>query len=91
MQYVDSDQLQPGQKVQFRLGDVHLPAVQEILSRMTLDTELRGSITLLSDHGDKKTAFVVVEVKGILMPIIVPAEAVKVLSEGEVLAEKKSW
>lgn len=86
-----SDQLQPGQKVQFRLGDVHLPAIQEILNRMSEDTELQGSVTLLSDHGDRKTAFVVVEVKGILMPIIVPAECVKLQAQVEDLAEKKSW
>ena len=88
---MQSDRLQPGQKVQFRLGDVHLPAIQEILNRMTEDTELQGSITLMSDHGEKKLAFVVVEVKGILMPIIVPAERVKVLGGTVDLAETKTW
>lgn len=73
--------LQPGQKVQFRLGDVHMPALEEVLNRITEDMELQGSITLMSDSGDKQSAFAVVEVKGVLTPIIVPASAIKLLTE----------
>jgi hypothetical protein len=50
---------------------------------MTEDTELQGSITLLSDAGDERAAFAVVEVKGVLMPIIVPAASVKVVQGSE--------
>ena len=64
--------LQPGQKVKFKLKDVHLPSIQDVLNRMTPDTELKGNITLLSDQGTNKSAYAVVEVRGILMPIIVP-------------------
>ncbi|MCL2639943.1 MAG: hypothetical protein FWD53_03770 [Phycisphaerales bacterium] len=64
--------LQPGQKVRFKLKDVHLPSIQDVLNRMTPDTELKGCITLLSDQGTSKSAYAVVEVRGILMPIIVP-------------------
>ncbi len=73
--------LKPGQKVQFRLGDIHLPELTEVLNRMTEDTELQGHITLLSDAGDKQAAFAVVEVKGVLLPIIVPASAVILIKE----------
>ena len=69
-----SDQrLSPGQKVQFKLADIHLPDIAEVLSRMTDDVELTGQITLLSDQGEHRSAFAVIEVKGILMPLIVPA------------------
>jgi len=55
---------------------------------MTEDTELQGSVTLLSDQGDNKSAFAVVEVKGILMPLIVPAACIKVLVEAEKAANR---
>ena len=86
-----TETLQPGQKVQFKLSDIHLPAIEEVFNRMTEDTELQGTITLLSDQGDQKTAFAVIEVKGILMPIIVPAACVKSLAGSETVAAAKSW
>ena len=88
---MENDRLQPGLKVQFRLGDIHLPAVAEVLHRMTEDTELQGSITLLSDAGDQRAAFAVVEVQGVLMPIILPASAIRVVQgcdEGTRQAER---
>jgi hypothetical protein len=56
---------------------------------MTEDTELQGTISLLSDQGGHKAAFAVIEVKGILMPLIVPASCIEKLlnvkaSEAEV-------
>ncbi|MCL2646581.1 MAG: hypothetical protein FWD61_06190 [Phycisphaerales bacterium] len=48
---------------------------------MTPDTELKGCITLLSDQGTSKSAYAVVEVRGILMPIIVPAGSIKTAAE----------
>ena len=71
--------LHPGQIVKFRLGDIHLPEVAEVLARVTDEVELHGSITLLSDHGEQRSAFAVIEVKGILMPLIVPTASIHVL------------
>jgi hypothetical protein len=88
---VKTDSLQPGQQVQFKLADIHLPAIEEVLNRMTEDMELQGAITLVSEQGDQKAAYVVIEVKGILMPIIVPASCVKSLPGVENLASSKSW
>jgi len=76
---VNNQRLSPGQKVQFKLADIHLPDIAEVLSRMTDDVELTGQITLLSDHGEQRSAFAVVEVKGILMPLIVPASCLTAL------------
>jgi hypothetical protein len=83
--------LQPGQKVRFKLRDIHLPSIQNVLDRMTPDTELQGCITLLSDEGLNKAAYAVVEVKGILMPIIVHASCIKVAAFEEDMAVAKSW
>ncbi len=91
MEVVNTENLQPGQRVQFKLADIHLPAIEEVLNRMTEDTELQGTITLMSDKGDLKTAFAVIEVKGILMPIIVPAACVKSVVEAEQISAAKSW
>ena len=77
---MNCDKLKPGLRVQFRLGDVYLPDIAEVLNRMTEDTELQGSVTLLSDAGEERAAFAVVEVKGVLMPIIVPAAAIRAVS-----------
>ena len=84
-----NDELKPGLKVQFRLGDIHLPSVSEVLNRMTEDTELQGSITLLSDAGEQRAAFAVVEVNGVLMPIIVPASAIRVV-DGRGVVEREA-
>jgi len=88
---VKTDTLRPGQRVQFKLADIHLPAIEEVLNRMTEDTELQGTITLVSEQGDQKAAYAVIEVKGILMPIIVPASCIKSLPGVENLASTKSW
>ena len=83
--------LQPGQKVKFKLRDVHLPAIQEVLDRMTPETELKGCITLLSDQGQNKSAYAVVEVRGILMPVIVPTSSVKHDAGMDETTAAKSW
>ena len=69
--------LKPGERVNFRLGDIHLPDLAEVIARMTEDTELQGTVSLMSDQGGHKAAFAVIEVKGILMPLIVPASCIK--------------
>ena len=86
-----NENLQPGQKVKFKLGNVHLPSVQDALNRMTPDTEIQGNITLLSGEGLNKSAYAVVEVRGILMPIIVPTGRAKFAAGEEDLAVTKSW
>jgi len=49
---------------------------------MTADTELQGQITLLSDQGEVRSAFAVVEVQGILLPLIVPAACIRLHADG---------
>ncbi|HUO06888.1 MAG TPA: hypothetical protein VM008_01025 [Phycisphaerae bacterium] len=83
--------VQLGQQVQFRLADIHLPAIEEVLNRMTEDTELHGTVTLLSDHGEQNSAYAIIEVKGILMPIIVPVSALESFPGIQRLASAKTW
>ena len=87
---MNNESLQPGQKVRFKLRDVHLPTVEDVLNRMTSETELQGSITLLSNEGAKKGSYAVVEVKGVLTPVIVPTSRASVAAVDESPA-RKSW
>ena len=80
-------ELRPGERVSFRLGDIHLPDLAEVVARMTEDTELHGTVSLLSDQGGHRAAFAVIEVKGILMPLIVPASCIQVTPKAEPNAE----
>jgi hypothetical protein len=90
-------ELRPGERVNFRLGDIHLPDLAEVIARMTEDTELQGTVSLLSDQGGHRAAFAVIEVKGILMPLIVPASCIKRLAdatqnaEAAPAADEKDW
>jgi hypothetical protein len=88
---VKTKPLQPGQLVQFKLSDVHLPSLEDVLNRMTADTELRGVVTLLSDSGDRQPAYAVIEVKGILMPIIVPIGCLRSIAGIEKAVPLKTW
>ncbi len=86
-----TEPLHPGQLVQFKLSDVHLPSLEEVLNRMTADTELNGVVTLLSDSGERQPAYAVIEVKGILMPIIVPVGCLQSVAGTEKAAPIKTW
>jgi hypothetical protein len=88
---VTTEPLQPGQLVQFKLADVHLPSLEEVLNRMTEDTELRGVVTLLSDPANRESAYAVIEVQGILTPIIVPLGRLQLVAGVEKLAAVKTW
>jgi hypothetical protein len=70
--------LQSGQTIRFKLDDVHMPQVEEVIARMTGDVELEGEITLLSDSGQQRAAFAVVQVPGVLVPLIVPTSRLQI-------------
>lgn len=82
---MDNEVLHSGQRVRFRIGDIHLPDASEVLARISDEFEVQGLVTLLSDHGEKRSAFAVVEVKGILMPIIVPTSCLQKIEASPVI------
>ena len=61
------------QWVSFRILDVYIPDPLKILMDLHGGDVLRGKVIDLSDNGIQKEAFLVVEVKGIAQPVIVPA------------------
>ena len=75
--------LQSGQHIRFKLEDVHMPAMGEVIARMTGEVELRGEVTLLSDSGQKRAAFAVVQVPGVMVPLIVPTSCLQLAGDDE--------
>jgi hypothetical protein len=63
-----------GHECRFRLADVICPDRQQMLNQITADLEVSGRITFLSDEGERKDCFAIIEVDGIGSPLIVPVE-----------------
>jgi hypothetical protein len=70
-----------GQQMRFRLCDVYAPGLADLFNQITPELELEGRISFLSDGGDVQSSYAVVEVPGILMPLIVPASCVETIGE----------
>jgi hypothetical protein len=62
--------------VHFRICDVYHPDPAQVLIDLHGNDVLLGKVIDLSDSGLQKDAFVVVEVKGIVEPVIVPVERI---------------
>lgn len=65
-----------GTVVSFRLAGATCPEPEQIVEKITDDLELTGRILYLSDSGDRKDDYAVIEVDGIVSPIIVPTERI---------------
>lgn len=63
-------------KVLVRLRDIICPEGDQVFDHMTLDTQLAGEVSFTSDRGEAKEAFLVVELTGVMVPVIVPKEKV---------------
>jgi hypothetical protein len=59
--------------VSFRILDVYIPDPMKILVDLHGGDVLQGKVIDLSDNGTEKEAFLVIEVKGIEQPVIVPS------------------
>ncbi len=61
-----------GRSVAFRLRDAACPDFAEAVRAIGPDLQVIGQVVFLSDGGDRKDHFAVVEVEGIHTPLIVP-------------------
>ena len=68
-----SDTKLKNQWVSFRILDVHIPDPAKILMDLHGGDILQGKVIDLSDNGTEQEAFLVIEVKGIEQPVIVPS------------------
>jgi hypothetical protein len=64
------------QWVQFKIRDVYHPDPTKVLTDLHGNDLLIGRVIDLSDSGLQKDAFVVVEVEGLVEPVIVPVERI---------------
>ena len=62
--------------VHFRLRDVYLPDPHEMAFEIHADDLLQGRIVDLSDSGAQGGTFAVIEVDGIVQPVIVPLDRI---------------
>ena len=69
-----SPEAMSGALVKFRIASVMCPDYEEILTQLTRDLEISGRVVLLSDSGNQKSQYAVVEVAGLLVPLVVPVD-----------------
>jgi hypothetical protein len=62
------------QWVRFKICDVYHPDPTQILLDLYGNDLLIGKVVDVSDSGSQKEAFVIVQVEGIEVPIVVPVE-----------------
>ena len=73
--------LKSGQTVRFALGKVICPAVDELHKQIGSDLEIEGQVVFLSDYGKVRGHFVIVQVKGLHVPLIVQAEHLHLIEQ----------
>ena len=69
--------LKSGAKVSFRLGEAVCPDLQQLLAQMTSNLEVSGKVVFFSDYGEKRNPFAIVDVAGLLTPLIVPVSRLR--------------
>ena len=79
-----------GTVASFSIRDVVYPDAMQVLGQVGPELTVVGEVTYLSDGGDGKGCFAVVEVGGIHAPLIVPVSQLRLQasSVGEVMATK---
>ncbi|MCH9023419.1 MAG: hypothetical protein IID32_11755 [Planctomycetes bacterium] len=74
--------LESGQEVRFQLSQVVCPEQDRLIEKITEGLEISGRIVYLSDGGDRKDYYAIVEVAGIATPLIIPVSQLE-MSFGE--------
>ena len=69
-------EVEPGSQVRFKLADVLCPELEQVVEKLTEDLEVTGRVAFLSDSGNDKDSFAVVEVDGVMCPLIVPVDEI---------------
>ena len=67
-----------GSTVRFKLVNVVCPEPDQIYTKVTNRLELTGRVVSLSDGGEQRNHYAIVQVGGIMSPLIVPVEQVEI-------------
>lgn len=78
-----NEHIRQGATASFAIGDVVCPDTTRTLEQVGPELMVSGTITMLSDHGTKESAFAVVSVPGIHSPLIVPVGQLQLKSTQE--------
>jgi hypothetical protein len=73
--------LKSGTRCKFRLSDVICPDKQQVVSQITPELEVSGEIVLFSDGDNEPQQYAIIEVEGIVAPLIVPIARLQATTE----------
>jgi hypothetical protein len=76
-----SKKLEKRKEVAFRLEDVFCPDQEVVLSHLEGGLEVIGKVSFFSDNGTDKEGFAIVDVPGLLVPVVVPRDRLRNLPE----------
>ena len=71
-----------GSIVRFKLDSVVCPEKERIIANINDRLKVTGRVVFLSDAGERKSHFAVLEVKGIMSPLIVPVDRIEMIGLG---------
>ncbi len=81
----------PGKRASFKVGDVVCPDQMQILRQTGPELAISGTVLYLSDSGDRKNHFAIVDVRGIHTPLIVPVNRLQShVEQGVESSERRS-
>jgi len=80
-QRVGTERVGCGTPVAFDLGDVFCPSLDQLLTKLGPRLRLSGEVSYMSDLGEERDHFAVIEVGGVLTPLIVPVEKLRRVHE----------
>lgn len=74
-------EVRPGSQVRFKLADVACPDAEQVIDKLIDSLEVTGKVVFLSDSGDDTARFAIIEVNGIMCPLIVPVDEIGVFGQ----------
>ena len=87
-------EIEPGCRVRFKLAEVVCPEPQQLIDKLTENLEVTGKVVFLSDSGERKDEFAVVEVNGVMCPLIIPTNQIDIfgpdMEEAQVQTARRS-
>jgi len=66
-----------GSLVRFQLSSIVCPDREQVLARITNRLNLTGKVVQLSDAGEKSDYYAIIQVGGVMSPLIVPVDQVE--------------
>ena len=66
----------PGSQVRFKLANIVCPDIEQVIDKLIDSLQVTGRVVFLSDSGDDKDKFAIVEVDGIMCPLIIPVSEI---------------